>query len=358
MRIIVTGGGTGGHVFPALEIIKELRKQKQAIDVIWAGNTPSFEERIAEENNIPFFGLKTHKIVGESLLNKIKAGLILIVTVGQCLRFLLAKKPDAVIGVGGYVSAPMVIASFLLGIKRYIAEQNVSPGLANKYLGKIATRIFICFQQSQAYFKPSKCLLTGNPVRQEFFTLSPSPTENHLRILVTGGSMGARSLNIGLPQVLELIKNDSPLIKVTHQTGKNMVHEVAQAYKKAGIIAVVTSFIDDMPKAFSEHDLLVSRAGATVISEITAFGMPSILIPYPFALGHQKLNAEALAKKNAAIILLEGPDLINRLATTIKSLYSDKSKLGSMAEKARGLGGFDAAGTIVRCILKDITKKE
>lgn len=354
MRIIVTGGGTGGHIFPALEIVKEIKQQYPACEVVFAGNKNSLEEKMATERQIPFFGLATQKVVGQSAIKKLLALVALGKATAQCLWFLAQKRPQAVIGVGGYVSAPMVLASFCLGIKRYIAEQNVSPGLANKYLAKLATKVFISFKRSASYFPAAKTIFTGNPVRKEFFTTPRPAPHDGLNILITGGSMGARSLNTAVPQALQAILHQCPNIRVTHQTGQAMVLEVANTYKNLGIIASVTPFITDMPKAFAEHDVLISRAGATVIAEIMASGTPSILIPYPFALGHQKANALALVDTHAAMMVLEEPNWASRLASAIKNLYSDKSLLHGMATKAKSMGSPHAASAIVNIILHDM----
>lgn len=353
MRIIVTGGGTGGHVFPALEIIKEF-KNKPDMDVVWAGNANSFEEKTARDNHITFFALGTKKIVGQGFFKKITALFALVVAIVQCLQFLRKNRPQAVIGVGGYVSAPMIVASFLLGIKRYIAEQNVVPGLTNRYLGKLATRVFISFHDSQAYFPQSKTILTGNPVRADFFGLIRTQKSEGLRILITGGSMGAQFINKTIPEALGELHRDGLDLTITHQTGHAMVVAVQKTYENLGLKAHVTPFIAHMPHAFAEHDLIISRAGATIIAELTASGTPSILIPYPFAQGHQQKNAQALVDKKAALMILEGPDAKNRLVTMLKNIYSDRGILHHMAQHALTMGIPHAASNMVRCILTDI----
>lgn len=353
MRIIVTGGGTGGHIFPALEIIKELKK-KPDMDVVWAGNANSFEEKTALDNHITFFALGTKKIVGQGFFKKITALFALLVAVIQCLQFLLKQRPQAVIGVGGYVSAPLILASFLLGIRRYIAEQNVVPGLANRYLGKIATKVFMSFHESQRYFPKGKTILTGNPVRADFFGLARTQKPEALRILITGGSMGAQFINKTIPEALAELHGQGLALTITHQTGHAMVADTQKTYENLGLRAHVTPFIAHMPHAFIEHDLIISRAGATIIAELTASGTPSILIPYPFALGHQQKNAEVLVDKKAAIMILQGPDAKSRLVTTLKNIYSDRSILHHMAQQALSLGIPHAASNMVQCILTDI----
>ncbi len=167
MRIVVTGGGTGGHIFPALEIAKELKRTVSDAEVIFVGNSDSLEETMAHSAGLSFYGISVRKMVGQSLGKKMLALISLKIAVLKSLWFLLKARPQAVIGVGGYVSAPMILASFCLGIKRYICEQNVVPGFANRWLAKIATRVFLSFDESRRYF-PQQVMLTGNPVRQEF----------------------------------------------------------------------------------------------------------------------------------------------------------------------------------------------
>lgn len=351
MRIIVTGGGTGGHIFPALEIAKEIKKQNNQAQVIYVGNKNSLEEKMATSAQIPFFGLATQKIVGQSLLKKLLALAYLAVAVAKSFMFLLTNRPKAVVGVGGYISAPVLIASFFLGIRRYICEQNVVPGLANENLSLIAKRVFISFDKSKEYFPKGKSLLSGNPVRAEFFSL-PEKDGHGLNILVTGGSLGASFLNREVPKALAQVLASCPGLKVTHQIGNKPDNEIALVYKKAGINAQVVNFIENMPKAFAEHDLLISRAGATVCAEIMASGMPAILVPYPFANAHQQHNAQALADNKAAIMVLENEHFGDNLVKELTSLYQSK-RLKELADNAKSMGTPNAAFMIVSHILND-----
>lgn len=353
MRIIVTGGGTGGHIFPALEIAKEFKRHQHAPEVIFIGNKNSLEERMATVAHLRFFGLRTKKLVGQNWLQKIGALFFLGVSFLQALVILIRLRPKAVIGVGGYVSAPVILASFVLGIKRYICEQNVVPGFANKYLAYLAKRIFISFENSRSYFPRHKVVFSGNPVRHEFFAL-PEKNLSSFRILVTGGSLGASFINHEIPTVLASVIKECPDLKVTHQTGQPMLDEVRAHYHDLGITAHVVPFIDNMPRAFSDHDVLVSRAGATVCAEIMASGMPAILIPYPFANGHQKYNAEALAKIGAAVMVEQNDRFQPCLASTLKTFYSDRMTLLEMTKRSKSLGAAGAAATIVHHVFNDL----
>lgn len=351
--IVVSGGGTGGHVFPALEIIKVIREKNPHIEVIWVGHPESLEEKTALANDISFLPIKVNKIIGQSKYQQILAAMALVKAIIVAYRHLLKLKPQAVIGVGGYVSAPILMAAFLLNIKRYIAEQNVIPGLANKYLGKIAHHIFINFNESKPYFPPLKTIVSGNPIRKAFFTIKRQP-KSSFNILITGGSLGANFLNINIPKAIKAITKECPNLMITHQSGVNMKEEVEQNYRLMGINALVIDFIKDMPQAFSENDLIISRAGASIISEITAAAMPSILIPYPYASGHQQHNAMVLVKHKAALMILEEDNFITNLSSNILKLYHDQELLRTMANNAKNLAKPDAAHKIVDIILRHI----
>lgn len=354
MRIVVTGGGTGGHIFPALEIAAEIKRQQPEAHVILVGNKNGLEEKMAKTADVPFFGLSTKKIVGQSLFHKLLAVVYLKIAVMKSLWFLLKNRPHAVIGVGGYVSAPMVLASVLLGIRRYICEQNVVPGLANRQLARIASFVFISFAESRRYFPAKKTILTGNPVRREFFALPEKALRaKGLRILVTGGSLGARYLNEEVPKALGEVYKTCPELEITHQTGRDQLEAVKKRYEHAGIKARVVSFIDNMPNAFFDHDLLISRAGATVCAEIMAAGMPAILVPYPHANGHQKYNAKALEKPGAAIMVEEGQNFADRLARWVIDLYSEPERLTHISKSAQSMGTAQATSTIVSHVLND-----
>lgn len=351
MRIIVTGGGTGGHIFPALEIIKELKKQNSKADVLYVGNKGGLEEQMAKALGISFIGLSAKKIVGQSFIKKLEALWALGIAIIQSIRIMSKNRPKAVVGVGGYISAPVLIGSLAFRTDRYVCEQNVVPGLANAMLSKIAKGIFLSFEESLRFFPKNSTILSGNPVRSDFFALPRKEPTSGLRILVTGGSLGAHFLNREIPKVLVSISRDYPQLLITHQAGQKDEDTVMKAYEDAGLNAKVVRFINDMPKAFREHDLIISRAGATVIAEIMAAGMPAILVPYPFANGHQQHNASALADKKAAIMVLEGNDFEENLASELRILCQDPNKLLNMASKAKTLGKPNAAFDIAKIIL-------
>ena len=355
MHIIITGGGTGGHIFPALEIAKEFLASDPRIKITYVGNKQGLEESLAKKYNLAFFPLRTRKIVGQGFGHKLAALYFLTLAVIKSCWFLLKNKPDAVVGVGGYVSAPMLIASFMLGIRRFICEQNVVPGLANKILAQIAHKIFTSFEESASYFPQSKIIYSGNPVRKEFFSLMPKTYDNKpgLNILVCGGSMGASFINIYIPKAMALLRQYCPALSVTHQCGENKQAQVAQIYSDSHIKAKTLSFIDNMPEAFETHDLLISRAGATVAAEIMAAGMPALLVPYRFANGHQKENARALVLAHAGLMLEEGENFAYELSQIIRNFYENKSELETLSLHAKAMATPHAAALIVKTVLKE-----
>ncbi len=354
MHIVVTGGGTGGHVFPAIEIAKEFVHHNPRTKITYVGNFGGIEEGMAKKAGFKFLGLKTRKLVGEGLPAKCMALFYLKIAILKSLWFLIKHRPHAVIGVGGYVSAPMIIASFILRIKRYVCEQNVVPGLANRMLALLANKVFLSFQDSRAFFPQKNSFLTGNPIRKQFFDLEAMPFSGDLKILITGGSLGATFLNLELPKALALLKKSGHAFQVTHQTGASKRDLVEESYRKAGIDAKVIPFIDNMPEAFKNHHLLVSRAGATVAAEIMASGMPAVLVPYRFANGHQRDNALALARLGAALLIEESEDFIDRLSGKLTEFYEHPEKLKEISKNAKLLATPKAASNIVKAVISDL----
>lgn len=352
MNIIIAGGGTGGHAFPALQIALELKKIKPDLIPIMVGEKNSIEERLACEHNISFISIPSKPLVGKSFWQKIIGIFYLFLSIFFLTVKFIKNRPLVVIGVGGYVSAPSVIAAFLLRIKRAICEQNAVPGLTNKWLAYISNAVFISFEYSKKYFSNKNIILSGNPIRKDFINNKPIII-NKLNILISGGSKGAGFLNINIPKIFANIKNKS--FTVTHQTGEKDLELVRNFYIKYGIEAQVVAFIKDMPKAFLTHNLLISRAGATIIAELCAFGMPSILIPYRFSHGHQRYNALAIEKSHGGIMLEEQDrDFSNKFSNLMDGFISDPNSLEIIGQNARKLARIDAGSIIANYILNEL----
>jgi UDP-N-acetylglucosamine--N-acetylmuramyl-(pentapeptide) pyrophosphoryl-undecaprenol N-acetylglucosamine transferase len=292
--------------------------------------------------------------------------LMLLYGYSQSRAILKAFRPDLVLGVGGYASGPVVLAARGMRITRFIHEQNAIPGITNKILARVSNKVFISLEESRSFFPPGATLLTGNPVRKEILAVAGNPPQPHFdkggrptvrerfNLFVFGGSAGAHSVNMALAAALPFFRHIRERLYITHQTGENDLSEVRGAYKREGIQALVVPFIDDMAAAYSAADLVVCRAGATTIAEVTACGKACIFIPYPFAVDdHQRRNAEALLKEGAGFMLLERELSGERLAEQVLELMDDPPKVERTAENARRLARLDAARVIVDEMLEE-----
>ncbi len=256
--------------------------------------------------------------------------------------------PDLVIGLGGYVSGPMLVAAFLAGVRRVIQEQNVIPGTANRIAAHMANRVFVSFEETRSYFAPEKVVVTGNPIRKEFLQLREIGGKEKFGLLVFGGSRGAHRINMAMMDALEFLTDLKPDLKIVHQAGTDDAPQVAQAYEKRGFRAKVEPFIEDMVARYRESNLVVCRAGATTIAELTTSGRASILIPYPFAAdNHQEINARNLARRGAAKVILDRDLSGERLAALISSLFNNPREIEAMEKASTSLGKPEAAKRVV-----------
>lgn len=367
MKLIIAGGGTGGHLFPGIAVAEEFLGRDSANEVLFVGS-----ERGIEARAIPRLGYRLELISAAGVKGKwlgaqLKGGLLLLHGYAQSRRILKEFKPDMVLGVGGYASLPMVLSARGMDIPRFIHEQNALPGMTNKLLARFANRVFISLEEARQFFPEEKTLLTGNPLRQQILESlgsrvkgqgsdehdGPYPSSFHLFIF--GGSQGAHALNVALPQALAQMGNRHGPISIVHQTGENDFSDVRQAYRNAGVEADVRPFIDDMAREYRRADLIVCRAGATTIAEITAIGKACLFIPFPHATDdHQRKNAEALLKKEACAMVPEREMTPEHLATVIAGLMDDRAALARMAENAASLAKIDAARVIVDEMLKGL----
>lgn len=346
MRVIIAGGGTGGHIFPAISIAAEIRRRSPANEILFIGTRSGFEvDRIRREGyNLKF--IESGGIVSVGLIRSLKGMLSAIKGIFDSFRIIMDFRPNVVIGVGGYVSGPVVLAAFILLIPSVICEQNAVPGLTNRILGRFVKRVFATFQMSTSYFPDGKTMVVGNPVRSEFLTVNMSH-KNHrgLRILVLGGSQGAHKLNVSVPKAVGMLRRND--LFVVHQTGNKDCEDVKKTYEWYGVKAEVLPFIDDIASVYNDADLIIGRSGAGTISEITVLGKPSILIPYPFsANNHQLENAKVLESAGAAVIIEDGLAFPEKIAETIDDLLNE-SKLDAMMVQSKNLAKPNAAKEIV-----------
>ncbi|EGR5487199.1 undecaprenyldiphospho-muramoylpentapeptide beta-N-acetylglucosaminyltransferase [Vibrio cholerae] len=344
-KLMVMAGGTGGHVFPGLAVAKQL--QQQGWQIRWLGTADRMEAELVPKHGIEIDFIQVKGLRGQGLMRLLKAPFQIVNAILQARRHLLTYQPDAVLGMGGYVSGPGGIAAWLLGIPVVLHEQNAVAGLTNQWLAKIARRVFQAFPGAFA-----DAPVVGNPVRQDVVQLAApeqrfATRNGAIRILVMGGSQGARILNQTLPAVMAELGEG---YEIRHQAGKNSQQDVAEAYAAAGVeSAQVTEFIDDVADAYAWADLLICRSGALTVSEVSAAGVGAIFIPFMHKDRQQALNADHLVACGAAK-MIEQPELsVEKLTQMVREL--DRAQLLAMAQKARQAAKLDADKVVAQAII-------
>lgn len=346
MKLLIAGGGTGGHLFPGVAIADELRRRDSEAPVLFVGTERGIEARVLPDLGwdlelIRISGLKT---VG--LLGAIKGMFRIPGALWQSRKILRRFRPDAVIGVGGYASGPVVLMARLMGIRCGILEQNSVPGLANKILGKFAHAVFLAFDYTRKYFKAKKIQMTGNPVRPEIVAAAPSgDRDGSFRLLIFGGSQGAVRVNEIMAEAAAKL---STRVDIVHQTGSRNFEETRSAYEDAGVTVDCREFIDDMAAEYAAADLVIARSGATTVAELGVVGVPAILIPYPYAAdNHQEINAKEMVEAGAALMFQQAQLSPQTLADAIETLASDAEALARMGSAMKALGRANAAASIL-----------
>ncbi len=345
MRVILAGGGTGGHVIPAIAIAQELRSRYGA-EVLFIGTARGLENRLVPAAGFPLQLVKVGALNRVSLATRLKTAFDLPRAVFAARRMLIDFQPDVVIGVGGYASGPAMLAALLRHIPTLAFEPNFVPGFANRVVARFVSAAAVHFEQTGDHFRNP--VVTGVPVRPAFFQIPRKPySQASPTLLVFGGSQGARAINqavvLALPELIKRV----PGLRIIHQTGEREYNEVQGAYTQAGIPAEVHKFIDDMPAFFSRADLVLCRSGASTVAEIAAAGKPAIFVPFPLAADdHQRRNAEALERAQAAVVLEETKLDEVWLVDTICALLEDPARLARMSQAARDMAHPNAAKDI------------
>jgi UDP-N-acetylglucosamine--N-acetylmuramyl-(pentapeptide) pyrophosphoryl-undecaprenol N-acetylglucosamine transferase len=362
MRLVIAGGGTGGHLFPGIAVAEEFLSRDPSNEVLFVGTEKGIEARVLPREGYRLETIAAAGILGKGTLGKAKGAALLLYGYAQSRKILKEFRPDLVLGVGGYASAPLVLAARGMQIPRFIHEQNAYPGLTNKGLARIAEKVFISLAEARGYFPPEKTLLTGNPLRRQILDemgREPErPDRSKLRLLIFGGSLGAHSVNLAVIAALPQLKALGERLEIVHQTGEKDLEEVREAYRHEGVAGEVVPFINGMAAAYRRADLIVCRAGATTIAEVTACGKPALFIPFPHATGdHQRRNAEALFKEEACFLLDERELSGETLAAQILKLVEDPAVLEATARKARELARPEAARVIVDEMLQALENR-
>jgi len=347
MRLLLAGGGTGGHLFPAVALAQLLLRQDPQAAVQFVGTEKGLEARLLPKLELPLETVAMAGVVGTGWRGKLEMIPRLLKSMNQARVILQKFNPELVVGVGGYASVPVLLMAKGMKIPYVIHEQNAFAGLSNKLLGRWAKRIFLSLAGSGAGFDLRKTVLTGNPLRAGLEATPALPAQG--KLLIFGGSRGAQAINRTVMEMLPLLKEWPACPELLHQTGKEQLDEVRQAYVEAGFDSQqVVPFIDDMATAYAEARLVICRAGATTLAELTVCGRPAILIPFPFAAGdHQTANARTLESAGAARLLPQQQLSAQLLVETVKELLGDAEKLQEMAAKSKSLGQPGAAEKIL-----------
>jgi UDP-N-acetylglucosamine--N-acetylmuramyl-(pentapeptide) pyrophosphoryl-undecaprenol N-acetylglucosamine transferase len=349
MRVIIAGGGTGGHVIPALAIAQQLKSQFAA-EILFIGTARGIETRLVPQAGFPLELIQVGALKNVSLATRAKTMFDLPRALWTAGRMVSDFLPDVVIGVGGYASGPAMFAAIRRRIPTLAFEPNVVPGFANRVVARFVSAAAVHFEETCEYFR--NCKVTGVPVRPAFFAISQKDLSlANPTLLVFGGSQGARAINQALIDSLPGLRTRAPGIRIIHQTGQRDYDRVFAAYQQSGISGEVYKFIDDMPRTFALADLLVCRSGASTVAEIAAAGKPAIFVPFPAAADdHQNVNARALERAGAAIVVEESTLEAAYLVDTIAALLNDPARLASMSAAARSLAHPKAVEEIARMV--------
>jgi UDP-N-acetylglucosamine--N-acetylmuramyl-(pentapeptide) pyrophosphoryl-undecaprenol N-acetylglucosamine transferase len=352
LRVVIAGGGTGGHLYPGLAVAQELRRREHGATVTFAGTALGIEARVVPREGFELDVLRSAGLKGKSIAAVARGVVLLPASAVDAWRILSRRRPHAVVGVGGYSSGPVVMLAAVRRIPTMVLEQNAVPGFANRALARVIDAAAVTYEETLAWFG-SKGFVSGNPVRAGFVEARASAVDRNPcagaaghRLLVFGGSQGAHAINVAMIEAAPLLAGRG--IDVTHQTGRADLEVVRQAYREAGLRARVEPFLDHMDREMAEADLVVCRAGATTLAELTAAGRPALLVPLPTATDdHQRRNAAALVRAGAAEVLEQRDMTGATLATSVQRLLADPARRAQLAAAAHQLARPDAAQVIV-----------
>jgi len=348
MRVIIAGGGTGGHLFPAVAVGEAMMRARPGTEVLFVGSTAGLEARWMARSKFRYELFEVHGLRGHGPLERLRASREFVRALGRARALFSSFRPDLVVGAGGYASAPMAMAAIVARTPLVLMEANTRPGLSNRMLWRFAKKVCVGFDEAAPFFSASKVAITGNPVR---FAIEPQPLKVHApsQILVLGGSSGAHRLNEGVVLALRNCGEDVIKINLVHQTGEADVGLVKAAYAALGCPAQVVPFIDDVATALGAADLIIARSGAMTVSEIALAARPAVFVPYPFHRDRQQeLNAAVLESRGAAVIVRDDDKLGENLARTVRQLLADPDRLLRMGERARTAAKPGAAGAVAQ----------
>lgn len=349
-KVMIAGGGTGGHIFPALAVANELRRRRPHDEVLFVGVGSSLETRVLPAASFPLHTIPASGFKGVGLKAKARSLWLLGRNILVCRRLLREFNPNVVFGVGGYVSAPVVLSAALSRRPTVVFEANAEPGLANRALAPLVTRAAVTYDATLRFFG-SKAVRTGSPVREEFFRV---PAKNHqppFTLLIFGGSQGAVALNAAVIEALDILRASRYPLQFVHQSGEQDYKAVSTGYLRRGIRAEVLPFIDNMAERFGQADILICRAGASTVAEVAAAGKATILVPFPHATDqHQLRNAQVLARAGTVRLVQQHELTGERLAAEILGLLEHPEEIQALEEGVRKFAAPDAAARIADLI--------
>jgi UDP-N-acetylglucosamine--N-acetylmuramyl-(pentapeptide) pyrophosphoryl-undecaprenol N-acetylglucosamine transferase len=355
MRIVIAAGGTGGHLYPGIAVGQELKRWDPRAKIMFIGSRGGLERDIVTREGYRHFEITSSGLVRRQRRAQLVAVGHLLWGFGEAVRVLRRVQPQVVLGLGSYVSGSVMLAACALGIPRLIHEQNVIPGLTNRLLGHIVTRVAVSFAASGAYFPNGKAVVTGNPVRPAICQVRGRTHEPNGRfhLFMFGGSQGAHHLNVAMLEALSQLTDVREGLWLVHQTGSNDFATVQRAYAQSGYPGVVHAYIQDMATEYGAADLVICRAGATTIAELTATGKAAVLVPFPHAANnHQEHNARTMAAAGAADLIQDQVLSSSLLAERIRYYQSHPDKVADMAARCRAMGRPDAATQVAHLCLE------
>lgn len=395
IKLLIAGGGTGGHLFPGIAMADAFVRAGSDNDVLFVSTGKPFEWDALERAGFPLRAITVEGIKGQSRWRQLMALTKLPRSFFQSVYILLTYRPDIVIGVGGYASGPVVVAAWLMWIPTALQEQNLLPGITNRILSRLVRRVYLSFPDVEGRFPAKKSIRAGNPIRRDIRELNPPPSREgsvprtqdddkatayrpepaptRFTILIVGGSQGAHGINQAVIEALPLLresgerceigrngeKRSTPAVELIHQTGEADYEIVRRAFRRNGTAGVVAPFFHNMGERYAAADLIVCRAGATTIAEITAIGKPALFVPFPYAADdHQTKNAEVLVREGAARMIPESALTGEMLTETILAFCADRSLLRRMAERSAALGVPDAADRIIADALENLLPRK
>ena len=351
MKLLIAAGGTGGHIYPGIAVANEMVERDGDSEVLFVGTARGLEKKIVPEHGYQLALINSSGLKNVGVVGKLKGMIVLPRSFVEARKIIKEFRPDVVVGAGGYVSGPVVMTAHLMGIPTLIMDSNALPGFTNRSMARFVNKAALTFEAAKPFFG-QKGIVTGNPVRKEFFAVNGAKVTEPINLLIFGGSQGSQAINNAMIDALPLLAETKNKLRVTHQTGQNQFEEVMNAYIANGWEdANVTTYISNIVEEFEKADLILSRAGATTCAEVAAAGRASLMVPLPTAADdHQRKNAEAMAAGGAGRMILQADLTGARLANEILDLIADPEELVSLGKAAKKMARPDAAAATVDLI--------